>query len=156
MPGIKQKDVVFAAFMSIVGEGKTVADATETQRQQVKEQVASQLHDGSCDWDDPDKSPEHCLRYAGSLVSNWFKKDPRLNGVGKYTPKTRRGPLVKDEELKKLIAARDSAVVLGRTEVVPQLESRIAQRKEQLKLEKAKTKVLSQDELAATLTELGL
>jgi hemoglobin-like flavoprotein len=88
-------------------------------------------------------------------MSNWFKKDERISGKP-YEVLKPRGPQVKDEQLQKLNAVLASAKTLGRTDIIAPVEAKIAQRKAELQAAKAKKNVMSEDELAATLAELGL
>lgn len=152
---ISQKESVYLAFVA-ESQGKSLAECMQVSgfRARVVEAVAASLHTNEVEWDCSDKSADNCMSYASQLFSNWTKRDTRISGV-KYEPLTKRGPQVKDEKLAKLNTALKSAQVHA-PDKVAQITALIETRKAELTVEKSKTKVLSSDELAATLAELGL
>lgn len=150
-----QKESVYLAFVQ-ESNGQSLSECLSNTgfRAKVVEAVAAGLHEGSVEWDNQDKNADNCMAYASQLVSNWFKRDTRISGV-KYQPTTKRGPQVKDEKLAKLNVALKSATVHA-PDKVDQIVQMIEVRKAELTTEKTKTKVMSSDELAATLAELGI
>lgn len=151
----KQKDAVFTALETARSQGLEGDAAREFAVEQVTQGlIAGEVQHSAGKVEDPKKAKS----YARSLVANWLKKDDRLNGGVKYVPETKRGPQVKDEQLKKLNAALKSLEVNDpeNTETIERVRNAINARKTQLAAEKAATKVQSMDEALATLSELGI
>src|SRR5665213_1962213 len=106
-----QKECVFTIIESMdVGTGKFVP--TKPQLQQIYEYVALELHEGRAFL-----KPESRIKYATleslrkdyvpGMVSNWIRKDLRLNGGEKYetkNPGSRAGQ--GDDQLKNLKALK--------------------------------------------------
>lgn len=95
------------------------------------------------------------MKYASELVSNWLRKDPRLNGGEKYVPAnpgSRAGTgdsMIK--ELKKLRTVQEQA---GNTEAVTMIDDAITARTQELGLEKAKVIEIDTSKLPAHLIHL--
>lgn len=152
---IKQKDAVFAAFQAAQNQGLEGNDA----RAFAVEQVKVGLMSGEIQHSEGQIADEKkATTYARSLVSNWSKKDERLNGGAKYVPTTKRGPQVKDPLLKQLSESLKSVKVhdAGNMQLISAIEAKMAERREQLAQEKASTKVASLEETMAALSELGI
>jgi hypothetical protein len=152
---IKQKDAVYAAFQA----GREQGLEGNSLRDFAVEQVKVGLMSGEVAHSEGQFADEKKAQtYARSLVSNWAKKDERLNGGAKYVPTTRRGPQVKDDELKKLNEALKSLRVhdSGNMALISQIEQRMAARKQSLQAEKAGAKVQTLEETMAALEGLGI
>jgi hypothetical protein len=150
--GISQKEGVFKAFSNLNGThtGKEL-------REQVKCAVAAMLQSGEIEWKDADKSEAACLKYAGQLVSNYFKRDERISGC-KYVPANPTGTRTKDATLRSIESAIASVKVHEptNTQLLSALEDKRTARREELASAKKATKVLSPDELSSVLSELGV
>jgi hypothetical protein len=148
-----QKDQVFAAYE--VANEEVGSQGIVAVKERTRDLLVIGLMSGEITWGSEDKSEKQSRIYAAQLVCNWFKKDPRINGGVAYIPETKRGPRVTDEQLKKLVEAKKAAAVHA-PELVAQLDAKIVARKEELNLTKATAKVMSVDDFAATIKELGL
>lgn len=153
---IKQKEAVFAAYTAGIEAG--LEHGSDALFDQVAASVAAGIFNGEVEYG-KDRTDEKAVRsYSRSVTSNWFKKDQRISGA-KYVPATRRGPQVKDERLKALIAnlkslkAHDSQVDMT---LIQRVEAAIAARKSELAAEKAASKVQSLEETMASLEALGI
>ncbi len=150
----KQKDAVFAAIQAASDQGLDGDAANEF----AVEQVTQGLMAGEIAHSKGALDPKAAKSYARSLVANWRKKDVRLTNGVKYVPTTKRGPIVKDDQLKKLTESLKSLKINqpDNTDLIARVEAAIAARKETLAAEKAATKVQSMDEALATLESLGI
>lgn len=152
---IKQKDAVFNAIQAASEQGLEGDQLTTFAVEQVKQGLMS----GEVQHSKGNMSDEKAaLSYARSLVSNWRKKDERLTGGVKYVPATKRGPIMKDETLRKLNDSLKSLRVNDpdNAELIGKVEAAIDARKSQLAAEKAASKVQSLDETLAALADLGI
>lgn len=151
----KQKDAVFTALSQAISSGLEGESATAFAVEQVKMGLMSGeiIHSKGVFTDE--KLAES---YARSLISNWKKKDIRLTDGVKYVPTTKRGPIMKDEKLKKLTESLKSLRVTSpdNTDLIARVEAAIEARRTELASEKAATKVQSLDETLASLADLGI
>lgn len=104
----KQKEAVFNAVVSVKGTsdfGGAVSLSKE-ERSQVTAMIVAGIKDGSVVYGDGDVSNDAEIgKYVPGLVSNWLRKDRRLNGDVAYVakhPGTRTGS--GDEALKAMRA----------------------------------------------------
>jgi len=150
---MKQKDAVFAAITLAATNGLEGDSAHDF----AVEQVKIGLMTGEVEHSKGQLDEKAAKSYAGSLISNWKKKDKRLNGGVDYTPTTKRGPQVKDERLKEL---NDNLKALkahsADMTIITRVESAIEARRAELSAEKAASKVQSLDETLASLQALGI
>lgn len=90
--------------------------------------------------------------YVSGLISNWVRKDKRLNGDTKYAaknPGSRTG--ASDEQLKTLRALRKQFEGTDKAELIDaQIEKRVGE----LRAEKAKSSALTAEQLEAVPAEL--
>ena len=144
---MNQKEGVFNAIVSVLKEvGKAIVDGVackldDSERKSVIGIVANGLHNGdialSADakakYDTVDKLEK---KYVPGLVSNWLRKDTRLNGGEKYVtknPGSRAGQ--GDETLKNLKLLKGT---LTDAEQIAAVQSEIDKRVEEIKKEKQK------------------
>lgn len=138
----KQKDAVYQAVTSVLAEsGKShedgqVATLNESERKQVISILANGFENGEIEL----KSQQESLTtYSGGLLSNWLRKDKRLNGDVTYqakNPGSRTGqsdPMVKN--LRILINTLPEGSE-ARSAAEDKLEARVAE----IKAERAKKK----------------
>ena len=102
------------------------------------------------------KTDEKMARsYAKALVKDQFKKNPLMNGGVKYEPATRRGPVVKDPELKKLKEVLKALEARGGdTDIIDKVKTRINEKEAEILA--ARSKVPSMEEAMEALRELGI
>jgi hypothetical protein len=120
------------------------------------EQVAAGLRDGTCPRIKPLEGEKEILKYAKALVANYSKKSKLINGGVDYVPANPRGP--RDSETTKKLKA---ALAAAKAHKLPQatldaIETKIAAQIESEKAAKSKDKVMSEDELLATLESAGI
>lgn len=150
---MKQKDAVYAALEAAQAEGHQGDEATEFAVEKVKQGLMS----GEIAHSKGQLDEKAARSYAGSLISNWKKKDPRLNGGVQYVPETKRGPQVKDELLRTLSTNLKSLKANNAdAELIARVEAAIENRRAEVQAEKAATKVQSLDETMASLEALGI
>lgn len=151
----KQRDAVFLAIMAAREAGFEGGAENDFATQQVKTGLMTGeiVHSKGAISDE-----KVATVYARSLISNWRKKDDRLNGGVKYAPTTKRGPIMKDETLKKLSDSLKSLKIVqpDNMDLITRVESAISSRRELLASQKAATKVQSLDETLAALADLGI
>jgi hypothetical protein len=94
-----QGNAVFAAVCAVLGKSeeqlkgvKVLDTITKEQRQQVHAHIIEQFMAGDVALDEPEgpgtkRNREWLSKYVGGLTNNWLRKDPRLNGGGKYVAK---------------------------------------------------------------------
>ncbi len=88
---MKQREAVFEAVHSVLkAEGEFTEGEKASLSKEQRAKVLKKLMDGfqkgkielSTQYEEKDLKS-----YTSSLLNNWLRKDPRLNGGGKYTPK---------------------------------------------------------------------
>ena len=150
---MKQKDGVFAALQAASEQGLEGDQAIDFAVEQVKQGLMS----GEIAHSKGQLDEKSARSYAGSLVSNWRKKDERLNGGVKYVPETKRGPQVKDETLKTLMTNLKSLKANNAdADLIARVEAAIEARRSEVQATKAAAKVQSMDETLASLQALGI
>lgn len=93
-----QKEVVFTAVTAVIGvtDGEQVK-LTADQRSQIVKIITDAILSGDMSMKDAAKekysTEKSARKYANELLSNWLKKDTRLNGGAKYQSK--RSPALK-------------------------------------------------------------
>jgi hypothetical protein len=120
------------------------------------EQVAAGLRSGECPCGKTLEDEKDIIQYAKAVVKNYAKKSKLLNGGVDYVPANPRGP--RDSETTKKLKA---ALAAAKAHKLPQatltaIEAKIAAQIESEKAAKSKDKVMSEDELLATLESAGI
>ena len=97
---MKQSEAVVMFWKQGVEQGLT----GEALKAYAVEEVYHGLMAGDIDYRDQEyiQQPKNAMSYAKSVVHNYHKKNPEMNGGVKYEPATKRGPLVKDPTYKSL------------------------------------------------------
>lgn len=144
---LSQKEAVYQAHTKFDGD-----------RAQMREHIAQGIVAGTVSCDKPEYRSDikKALTYASGLISNWLKKDSRLNGGVKYEAATVRGPQVRDEKLKALTQARKAATAANDMELLTKIESLHASRVAELESEKAAKKAPNVSDAVAALAALGI
>ena len=135
----KQKDAVFSAVTSVLGEaGITVAEGdnfanhlTREFRAQVTNILVEGFARGTISLDKSFEDEAALRTYCSGLTSNWLRKDPRLNGGVKYVaknPGSRVGST--DPQLKAmraLLATRTDLNDEDRAEIQTMIDKRVTE-----------------------------
>lgn len=151
---IKQKEAVFAAYTD--GRNSGLEHGSEQLFEHVAAMVQSGIANGEVDYGKDRANEKQVKSYARSLTSNWFKKDDRIAGT-KYVPATKRGPQIKDENLKLLTQALKSLKAHNADmTVITRVEEAIKTRRDELSSLKDKSKVMPVEDALAALADLGL
>lgn len=151
-----QKECVFgivSGMMDING----VVKPTKEQLKEVYEMVAQELFDGTANFSDEARAKYPTLEairkeYVPGMVSNWLRKDLRLNGGQKYetkNPGSRAGS--GDEVLKNLKALKTT---LTEPEHIAAVDAEIAARLEILGKTAKKTVTIDLDKIPEELRNL--
>ena len=89
---MKQREAVFMAVCEVTGEHNfdSAVTLTSEQRKFANEFIATKIAEGEVDFSDSAKikysTPEKIATYVSGLISNWLRKDKRLNGNVAYVP----------------------------------------------------------------------
>lgn len=129
----KQKDAVFNAVVAVRGasEFSSAVELTKEERSAVQASLVAGFQSGSIAFQGDATHSTKLTSYVSGLVSNWLRKDKRLNGNVSYiakNPGTRTG--AGDESLKAMrtllgATTDDSA----RTEIQAEIDKRIGELK---------------------------
>jgi hypothetical protein len=127
---ISQKEAVFNAVVEVLGDFSGVAELSTEQRKEVINSLMSGFASGTVELSAEASAKydtEAKLKsYTQGLVSNWLRKDPRLNGGSKYqtkNPGSRAGS--GDETVKALRVLRST---LTDADAIAEVDSEIATR----------------------------
>lgn len=86
---MNQKEAVFKAVTSVKGtetfEG--AVSLSREERERVSQLVAESFEKGEVSFADGRREGKQLTTYVSGLISNWLRKDDRLNGGQKYVPK---------------------------------------------------------------------
>lgn len=154
-----QREGVYAAVKAFMAEngishedGQKV-ELNKDQFRTVVEMVANTIAGGEVFFSDEAKAKYPDLKaikgYSSGLVSNWLRKDTRLNGGGKYLPKnpgSRQGQ--GDTQISELRKLRKT---LTDAEQISAVDAHINERLTQLKATKIKTISINADLLPESL-----
>jgi hypothetical protein len=154
-----QKQSVFVAVCSVLNLGadhKGQVELTKEQRKSVIEMVTESIMAGDTEFSAEAKAKyktrEDVKGYVNGMVSNWLRKDIRLNDGKKYetkNPGSRAGS--GDEVLKNLKALRGTLTDPDHIEAVDQS---IAERQAEIAAAKAKTVTINADLIPEALRHL--
>jgi hypothetical protein len=153
-----QKECVFGVISGLVGEVTGVFKPNKEQLKEIYEMVTDDIVAGNVNFSDDAKAKYNTrdlIRkdYVPGMVSNWIRKDLRLNGGEKYetkNPGSRAGQ--GDEQLKNL-----KALKAQHPEHAESIDVEIAKRVLELGLAKKKTVEVDYDLIPAELrAQLGL
>jgi hypothetical protein len=158
---LSQKDGIYNAVVSFHKDhGRSFEDGTEVvfskeDRATVIGMVCEAFHADEISISEAAKSkfsdPAELKSYAGSLLSNWLRKDTRLNGGVKYSPKnpgSRAGQ--SDETIKNLRLLRKT---LDDADQIASVDEEISTRLAAIKAAKAPTVEVNYDAIPAALRE---
>ena len=139
---MKQREAVYQAICQVTGQDEfdTQVELSKDERAEVQKIVSGMLVTGQADFSDDARkkydTEQKVATYTSGLVSNWLRKDKRLNGNISYVPKnpgSRAGngdPMLRElRKLKKLHTGTDKEA---------EIDGYITARQEEIKVEKAK------------------
>lgn len=166
MSKLNQKEAVYVATMNVLAEAgigfddyqpKPVSElVSKSMRSAITMLVAQGIVDGQVEFSESAKTTYPDLdsvqkKYVPGLVSNWFRKDKRMNGGVDYeakNPGSRAGS--QDETIKSLKALREQQK--GNAEAVQLIDEAIAKRIAEIKPKK--TVELTEEMIARIPEEL--
>ena len=153
---MSQKESVFTAVVSVIGEVDGVVNLNKDQRKQVIDCVTDSIQANETDFSTEARAKyttrELIKGYVNGMVSNWLRKDTRLNGGEKYVtknPGSRAGS--GDEVLKNLKALK---ATLSDAAHISAVDEEIEKRTTELAQAKAKTVVIDINKIPEELRHL--
>ena len=162
---MKQRESVYEAVVTVLGaayDPSTAVALSADERTQVVGLIVKDIVDGKVDFSDEAAakydSEAKIKTYVSGLVSNWLRRDERLNGGGKYSP-TKTGTRTKtgDEQLSALKNLKKQMVAAGNTVDLPKVVEAITKRETELKAATAQSISVDLSQVPADLVEqLGL
>jgi len=127
---MSQKEAVFAAITEVLGNFSGSAELSTEQRKEVISSIMSGFASGTVELSNEARfkydTDAKLKSYTQGLVSNWIRKDVRLNGGSKYetkNPGSRAGS--GDDTVKALRALRST---LTNADQISEVEAEIASR----------------------------
>lgn len=146
MSKFTQREAVFTAITKVTGKSEfSVAfEPSKEQRQAIQAMLAEGFKAGTIELADTPSNQEKLAdkaklnAYISGLISNWVRKDDRLNGGTKYVPEnpgSRAGQ--GDEQLKTLRALKIQLIEAGQQAKAELVEAAIIKRVATVKSEKA-------------------
>lgn len=156
---MSQRNAVFAAFVSVFRDSGVDFEAGMDANKLVTEQVRGAVHaiicegfrKGTIELADTPSNREKLAneaemnKYVSGLLSNWLRKDPNLNGGGKYVPKN---PGSRTGQSDKTIQTL-KAYAKAHPDQASKVSTLIEKRKAEIAASKAKTVELTQEQLDA-------
>lgn len=152
---MKQKEAVINFWKQGSEQGLTGKDLVEFVSNEVFHGLmAGDIDHGSATIKTDEKEARS---YAKAVTHNYFKKAKELNGGIKYEPTSKRGPIVKDPELKDLKTAL-KALEANQADMglISQVKDRISSKEAEIQASKAQSKLPSLDQAMETLAKLGI
>ena len=156
---MKQREAVFTAVCDVTGEStfESAIELTKEDRESVHSNVFDVFKAGDVDFKDAAKekyNTDSLLNgYISGLISNWLRKDSRLNGNTKYVPKNPGSRAGQGDsmirELRKLLK-----IHTGKPKQ-KEIESYIATRLTEIQATKAKAVSIDYSQLPPELQDLA-
>ena len=149
---VKQKDAVFQAVCAVRGstEFNDAVELTKEERSTVQASLVAGFQNGTIAYQGDATDATKLASYVSGLVSNWLRKDTRLNGNVAYVaknPGTRTGS--GDEQLK---AMRTLLSATTDTDARAEIQAEIDRRVSELKPKKT----INVDALPESLRHLAV
>lgn len=142
---ISQSDAVLATTKSVLGDRydpsvPVASIATDADRLAVAELLIEGFEQGeinlSAEAREKFQSRRELKKYVSGLISNWWKKNPDLNGGGKYEPKSQR--VTNSAQIKNIMLLRERCSESGNEDGVAQCDAMIAKIKAEAEVKKEK------------------
>ena len=141
---MKQSEAVYQATLNVMGEQDGAYVPTKEERAQIVSIVAEGISGGDVDFSDAAKlkynTPAKVKTYTSGMVSNWLRKDTKLNGGTKYIPAnpgSRAG--MSDPEVKNLKLLIKSGKLDAKQTSIAQ--ARVDEKVQAIKAEKANVEI---------------
>ena len=130
---MNQKEAVFRAISAVKG-GETFEGPVELsrdEREKVSQIVAESFTKGEVSFADGKREGKELTTYVSGLISNWLRKDDRLNGGVKYTPKNPGARAGTGDEMMKAMRLLLQATTdpKAREEIQAEIDKRISELK---------------------------
>jgi hypothetical protein len=133
---MNQKEAVFKAVTTVKDE--TSFDGAVTlsrdEREKVSKIVADYFTKGEVSFSDGKREGKELSTYVSGLISNWLRKDDRLNGHTKYVPKNPGSRTGNGDEMLK--AMRTLLTTVTDPKIQDEIQSAIDKRVDELKPKK--------------------
>jgi len=154
-----QREAVFNAVTSVVGKFEGACSPTDDQRAKVIALVSEGIVAGEVSFSDAAKkkydTPTKVKGYVGGMVSNWLRKDTKLNGGVKYVaknPGSRAGQ--GDDQIKNMRLLKKT---LTDPKEISAIDEFITKRQAEIQAEKAANVEINYDVLPTDLLDtLGI
>ena len=153
---MSQKEAVFAAITEVLGNFSGSAELSTEQRKEVISSIMSGFASGTVELSNEARfkydTDAKLKSYTQGLVSNWIRKDVRLNGGSKYetkNPGSRAGS--GDDTVKALRALRST---LTNADQISEVEAEIASRVAAFKASKTPKLEINADLIPENLRHL--
>ena len=156
---MKQKEAVYKACHQVIEfEDNDKITPSSDERAEIIAEVAQGLENGDVDFTESARkkydTPEKIKSYTSGLVSNWLRKDKRLNGNVDYEIKNKGSRTGQgDAQMKEL--RKLATLHKGDEEKTAQIQKFIDARLEAIKAEKAKAIEIDTDQLPEELKALA-
>jgi hypothetical protein len=143
-----QRAAVYGAITHVLEttEFEGAVTLTSDQREMVMQMLCEGFKSGEIEFADTPSNHEKLQsdsklkNYVGGLVSNWLRKDDRLNGGVKYVPKNPGSRTGQGDDQLKTLRALKAQFEIADPSKVPAVEKAINDRVAQIQAEKASAK----------------
>ena len=157
-----QKDVTYSAISKVADENNNFS------REAAVAEIVNMWKSGELIYGDASTTEDDVKRYGSSLISNWLRKDVRLEGFAvngsmpraqthsttTRTPRTAKEPPKADEQMKKLVAAK--ALLAKEKLPTDDIDVMITLRQKELDLARSSQRESIMKKLAADLESIGI
>jgi hypothetical protein len=162
MAKYSQKEVVYATISAFMQENSrqfddgAKIDLSSEDRKTIVTMIVAAIDAGEMEFS-PEAlakhdTPEKVRNYSTGLLSNWLRKDSRLNGGAKHSIKNPGSRIGQDDDLIKSLKSLKKHLT-SHAEIAA-VEAEILLRAEQLRLEKQKSITINKDKIPAHLLYL--
>jgi len=151
MEQLTQKEAVYNITMSVLYENKVVFDEgeqhiNEVMTKEMRSTITECLMDSFRFGDevklDKDYDYKKLRAYTQGVISNWYRKDPRLNGGTKYIPKKKGSRVgLNDPQVKAMRKMLKEVKKTNNQQHINAIQTEINKRLAIIQSEKAKSKV---------------
>lgn len=162
---MKQREAVYQAIVNVFADkgidfedGMNVAESIKPYRAEVQAIVCEGFRTGSVEFEDTPSNREKLesesklSNYVSGLISNWVRKDTRLNGGVKYEAKNPGSRVGQSDDQMKILRAL--AKQFAGTDKEAIINAQIETRKAELAAAKTKSVTLTEDQLSKLSPEL--
>lgn len=170
---MKQREAVYQVTTEVLASKgiefmPTVTDVRDLANSDIRSEITSKIvtlfQEGQVEFKSTESNqeklsdPKKLRSYVTGLITNWFNKDPQLNGGAKYeakNPGSRQGS--GDPQMKELRLLRKQLVANGSSpDSIARVDQAIADRAAELKAESAPSPTVNPDNLPDFLRDLAV